>query len=98
VVPLVVTVLLLRLLLTSWETGTTALRAGLVLVLGGAAGNLVDRAVDGAVIDFVRFRAGSHVLFTNNLADDFISVGAVLLAIGASRLGPRPAPPAPVAG
>ena len=84
-VPAAVTAFVARLLVRLWDGAPAALRAGLVLVVGGALGNLVDRALDGEVIDFVRFRVGDHALFTNNLADDFISVGAVLLALAAAR-------------
>jgi signal peptidase II len=56
----------------------------LALVLGGAVGNLVDRVVHGAVVDFLLFRwPGGPSLFDPwpafNLADSCITVGAVLL-------------------
>jgi len=62
----------------------------LALVLGGAAGNLVDRVarspgfLEGAVIDFVK--VGSFPTF--NVADSAITIGAVLL-IGALLLPER---------
>lgn len=56
----------------------------LALVLGGAVGNLIDRILHGAVVDFLLFRwPGGPALFNPwpafNLADSCISVGAVLL-------------------
>ena len=56
----------------------------LALVLGGAVGNLVDRAVSGAVVDFVlvRWPGGPRLLDpwpAFNFADSCISIGAVLL-------------------
>ena len=56
----------------------------LALVLGGAVGNLVDRAVYGAVVDFVlvRWPGGPRLLDpwpAFNLADSCITVGAALL-------------------
>ena len=56
----------------------------LALVLGGAVGNLIDRAVTGAVVDFVLVRwPGGPRLFDPwpafNLADSCITVGAALL-------------------
>jgi signal peptidase II len=56
----------------------------LALVLGGAVGNLIDRAVSGAVVDFVLVRwPGGPKLFDPwpafNLADSCITVGAALL-------------------
>jgi signal peptidase II len=56
----------------------------LALVLGGAVGNLIDRAVSGAVVDFVLVRwPGGPKLFDPwpafNLADSCITIGAALL-------------------
>lgn len=49
-----------------------------VMILAGAFGNLVDRSIPPHdVTDFLRFRFGGFVLFTNNLADIFISLGVV---------------------
>lgn len=59
-----------------WTLGGIAL----ALVLGGAIGNSVDRAVHGAVTDFLDFFIGSYHWHTFNLADSAIVVGAVLLA------------------
>ncbi|WP_297395759.1 signal peptidase II [Acidiferrobacter sp.] len=62
----------------------------LMLVLGGAAGNLADRMRLGEVVDFIDFHIGSWHWYTFNLADSAITVGAVLLAIDAwiSRRAP----------
>ncbi|MBC8008223.1 MAG: lipoprotein signal peptidase [Prolixibacteraceae bacterium] len=56
----------------------------LALVLGGAVGNLIDRAVYGAVVDFVllRWPGGPGLLDpwpAFNLADSCITIGAALL-------------------
>jgi len=56
----------------------------LALVLGGAVGNLVDRALYGAVVDFVlvRWPGGPRLLDpwpAFNLADSCITIGAALL-------------------
>jgi signal peptidase II len=56
----------------------------LALVLGGAIGNLTDRIIHGAVVDFLLVRwPGGPSLFDPwpafNLADSCISIGAVLL-------------------
>jgi signal peptidase II len=58
----------------------------LALVLGGAVGNLIDRLLHGAVVDFLVFRwPGGPSLVDPwpafNLADSCISVGAVLLIL-----------------
>ena len=47
------------------------------LILGGAAGNLIDRAAFGYVIDFLDFR----IWPVFNIADASITIGAFILAI-----------------
>jgi len=75
------------LLLVTWlrrlpaEQKWTAL--ALALILGGAAGNLVDRVVYGHVIDFIDVYYGSWHWPTFNVADSAISVGAFLLLLEA---------------
>jgi signal peptidase II len=49
----------------------------LSLILGGAAGNLIDRALFGYVIDFLDFR----IWPVFNIADASITIGAFILAI-----------------
>ena len=56
-------------------------RSGLVCVLPGAAGNLVDRAIYGYVTDFFHFRWYDTSFFVNNFADCFISLGVVFFII-----------------
>jgi signal peptidase II len=50
-------------------------------VLGGAVGNLIDRAVYGHVIDYVLFHTPVWSFAIFNLADAFISVGAGLVVL-----------------
>lgn len=52
---------------------------GLGLVLGGAIGNLIDRAFFGYVIDFIDVYYKSYHWPVFNVADSAICVGAVLL-------------------
>jgi signal peptidase II len=51
----------------------------LAMIIGGAIGNLIDRIQYGFVIDYFDFRLIDFAVF--NVADSFISVGAVLLGI-----------------
>ena len=53
--------------------------AGLGLVLGGAIGNLVDRLIYGAVVDFVLLHAGRWHWPAFNLADSAITLGVIAL-------------------
>ncbi|AFL88191.1 signal peptidase II [Terriglobus roseus DSM 18391] len=59
----------------------SAASVGFALVLGGAIGNLYDRAVLHYVIDFLEVHIGSYHWPDFNIADSAISVGAVLLLV-----------------
>ncbi len=50
-------------------------------ILGGALGNLYDRATYGAVVDFIDFHVLGYHWYTFNIADCGIVIGAVLLLI-----------------
>mgnify|MGYP006305004031 FL=1 len=59
------------------ETGT---RLALALILGGAVGNLIDRARFGHVVDFLDFHWREVYHYPAfNVADSGITVGAVIL-------------------
>lgn len=51
----------------------------LALILGGAIGNLIDRAIYGYVIDFIDVYYGSYHWPAFNIADSAITIGAFLL-------------------
>jgi signal peptidase II len=51
----------------------------LALVLGGAIGNVIDRIVLGAVVDFLDFHAFGYHWPAFNVADSAITCGAALL-------------------
>ena len=63
--------------------GPLVLMAGLSLVLGGAIGNLIDRARLGYVTDFIQVWFGNWAFPSFNVADSAISVGADFLIIDA---------------
>jgi signal peptidase II len=52
---------------------------GYSLIIGGACGNLFDRFMNGAVFDFIYFHYESWHFPAFNLADSFISIGALIL-------------------
>lgn len=56
-------------------------RLGLVCVVGGAIGNLIDRATRGSVVDFVDFYWNSFHFWAFNVADAAITVGAIALLL-----------------
>lgn len=56
-------------------------RLGFACIIGGAIGNLIDRAVYGHVVDYVLFHTPVWSFAVFNLADAFISVGAALVIL-----------------
>ncbi len=54
---------------------------GLSFILGGASGNLIDRVNTGQVTDFILFGYNNWYFPAFNIADTFISLGAVILII-----------------
>lgn len=50
----------------------------LILIIGGALGNLVDRLRFGAVIDFLDFHIGGAHWPSFNIADAFITIGILV--------------------
>lgn len=64
-------------------------RTGLAMILGGAVGNLFDRAVIGHVVDFVDvYWRGVH-FWAFNVADAAITVGAILVILDTFGVGRR---------
>lgn len=61
------------------------LSTAFALVLGGAAGNLFDRAVSGRVTDFLLFYIGSYQWPSFNVADSAIVIGCGLLLLDQLR-------------
>lgn len=54
---------------------------GISLILGGALGNLIDRAFYGYVVDFIDVYYKYHHFATFNLADSAICIGAGVLIL-----------------
>lgn len=54
-------------------------KVALAMIIGGGIGNMIDRIALGYVVDFVDFTLIHFAVF--NVADSFVSVGAVMLAI-----------------
>lgn len=61
----------------------------LVLILGGAVGNLVDRLRLGYVVDFIQVYYQQYSFPAFNIADSAISVGAFMLLLRSAGIGPR---------
>ena len=58
---------------------------GLLLILGGAIGNLYDRISYGYVIDFIYFHIAEFYWPAFNVADSAISIGVLLFLYGSFR-------------
>ncbi len=62
--------------------------AGLMLVLGGALGNVIDRIRLQKVVDFLDFYVNNWHFYTFNIADSAITIGAIILIL--DSLGFKP--------
>jgi len=56
-------------------------RIGLALIIGGAAGNLLDRLIVGSVVDFVDIYWRNWHFWAFNVADAAISVGVAIMIL-----------------
>ena len=54
-------------------------RYSLLMIVGGALGNLHDRIFFNAVPDFIDFHVKNFHWFVFNVADIFISIGVILM-------------------
>jgi signal peptidase II len=88
---LIASVIVAALLVWLSRTHDALLALAIGLVVGGAVGNVVDRLVRGAVVDFIDVHIGSWHWFVFNLADAAITVGVALMLIDGLR-GRREAP------
>jgi signal peptidase II len=59
--------------------GSLTGKIGMVFVLGGAVGNLIDRLRMGEVIDFIQMGIGRYTWPVYNLADIYVTIGMALL-------------------
>ena len=75
--------------LTGWlrklKANETWTAIAIVLILGGAIGNVYDRVVHGYVVDFLHFYWQDWHFPAFNLADTAITIGAVMMIIDAFR-------------
>jgi len=80
----------------AWYAATVPLsdrlaRIGIAGVLGGAIGNLIDRAGTGYVLDFVDVYWGTWHFWAFNVADAAISIGVVFMILDILGIGRRSA-------
>ncbi|MEP6783784.1 MAG: signal peptidase II [Acidobacteriota bacterium] len=78
----------------AWYAATVPLndrlaRLGIAGVLGGAIGNLIDRARSGYVLDFVDAYRGDWHFWAFNVADAAITVGVIFMILDILGVGKR---------
>jgi signal peptidase II len=78
-------------MLLSGRAGGRLGELGMALILGGAAGNVLDRILRHSVTDFIDFYLGSHHWYTFNMADSAIVLGAALVILELLRDWQHPA-------
>jgi signal peptidase II len=69
-------------------------RLGVAAILGGAIGNLIDRATAGYVLDYVDFYWRGWHFWAFNVADAAITIGVILMIFDLLGLGRRASNPA----
>ncbi|WKL02997.1 signal peptidase II [Paenibacillus amylolyticus] len=89
VVTLIVVVALIWYLQKVKDTLHKLLPVALSLVLGGAIGNFLDRALTGEVVDFVQLNFGSYTFPIFNIADSAICIGVGLIIVETLLEGQR---------
>jgi signal peptidase II len=77
-------------LLVTDRAGSSLGRYGIALILGGAAGNVLDRWSRHSVTDFIDFYVGRYHWYTFNIADSAIVIGAALVVLALFRDGKQP--------
>jgi signal peptidase II len=63
------------------QKNNNILQVAIALILGGAIGNLIDRALTGEVVDFIQVYYATYYFPAFNIADSAITLGAGLLIL-----------------
>ncbi|WP_317992501.1 signal peptidase II [Bartonella gliris] len=84
------TIIIIVFLLWLWkntEYKKSLSRFGLILIIGGAIGNLIDRIRFHYVIDYILFQIDGIFSFAVfNLADTFITIGTIIILVDEFRM------------
>jgi signal peptidase II len=67
------------------------IRLALGMVIGGAIGNVIDRLMRGAVVDFLDFHLGAWHWYAFNVADAAICLGVIALLLDGLLARPKAA-------
>lgn len=64
-----------------WKSDDNKVLLPIALIVGGALGNIIDRILYGAVVDFIDFYFKQYHYPAFNLADSFIVIGVLILMV-----------------
>ena len=78
----IIVIVILKMIINSYGIK----KYGLMMIFGGALGNLFDRIFYKAVPDFIDFHIGEFHWFVFNVADIFITIGVIIMIIFESIL------------
>jgi|TARA_B110000467_G_scaffold139385_1_gene138763 signal peptidase II len=81
VISLIATVIVIFLVRLLFKSDTKKLSIGLGMIIGGAVGNVIDRNIHGAVMDFLDVHINAYHWPAFNVADSGITVGALILVV-----------------
>jgi signal peptidase II len=73
----VIIIVILKMIINSYGIK----KYGLMMIFGGALGNLFDRIFYKAVPDFIDFHIGEFHWFVFNVADIFITIGVIIMIL-----------------
>ncbi len=76
---LINTLIITYLLFWLFRSKKSYIDLALSLIIGGALGNLIDRAINGAVADFLDFHLFGYHWPAFNLADSIVFIGVFML-------------------
>ena len=81
VFPIIITFYLIS-LLRDKEFQSTSSQISLLLIIGGAIGNITDRIFRGYVVDFIDFHINGVHWYVFNIADSSVTIGLLFLLYG----------------
>ena len=79
IISLIAAVIIIFLIRLLSKSKSRKLSIGLGMIIGGAIGNVIDRSIYGAVMDFLDFHINVYHWPAFNIADSGITVGALIL-------------------
>lgn len=81
---IILTMIIISVMLIMWKklpADQQLASLGFALVIAGALGNLIDRATQGHVIDYFLVHTSTWAFAVFNVADSFITVGAICIVV-----------------